>query len=1116
MQQAILFVSFPNFLPPFTTSVSKTRFLFHTDPSLMKRLTSTSMTFAMLSIGLSALANELTSPIVTPDLVFDEVDGIVAVETEHFYKQTITDKRAWYINSSKSLADIKPDSDPAHVAGASGGAYLEALPDTRANHGEKLISGENFTDKAGLLAVLSYKIHIKTPGRYYVWVRSFSSGSEDNGVHVGLDGQWPASGQRWQTVKKQDWAWECKQRTPEVHTGVPMQLFLDIEKAGEHEIMFSMREDGFEMDKFILAMSKDFKPEGKGPTVKVKSGKLPESFPEIAALPKAAKNFPAHWGEPPAVQTQDIRPLPGGYGEGSSTLANWIQNNLDKAVEIKKRSPSLTAKDFIDKSQGYYLDKGKWLAINPEKNKEANAHTSFPYPTGKYDVTLHTVGESDGKSRFQLTVGDNNLGDFTAPLSTETYEEGPQFTMTWKNVAIANDVRVYVSSQIASSDGKEWSRARIAEVSFAPADEATKATVAKLLTTSPAKPVESLLAQPRQPDGKGEVSISGEVKQWHKVTLTLDGPFAHERDTDPNAFTDLAFNVQLTHESGSPSYRVPGYFAADGNAGNSSAESGTKWRVHVSPDKAGTWKYTVSFTRGKNAALDGGGVSLKPFDGLNGSFKVAVTDKSGRDFRAHGRLQYVGKHHLQFAGSKEYFFKAGTDSPETMMAYVDFDNTMAGKREKSPLKTFDPHVADWKALDPTWRDGKGKGIIGALNYLAAKGVNSFSFLTYNAAGDGDNIWPFAERNAKLNYDCSKLDQWGMVFDHATARGLHLHFKLQENELDDNRLGPDRKEVNLPESLDNGKLGIERKLYCRELIARFGHALALNWNIGEENTQSTEEIRDMVKYLHDTDPYHHNVVIHTFPPQQDLVYKPLLGNKSLLSGVSLQNSWNKVHQLTLHWIRESSAAGRPWVVANDEQNPAGLGVPPDAGYKGHNGIAQEKDPKGSKAEGNFAAKPYTMHDIRKLTLWGNLMAGGAGVEYYFGYSLPENDLNLQDFRSRDKSWDYCRIALDFFRTEKIPFAEMTSSNALVGNKKDDNSKYCFAKTGELYLVYLPAGGTTALDLSSATGNFNVKWFNPRAGGELVTGSVKAVNAGESVSLGNPPADATEDWLVVIRR
>ena len=118
----------------------------------------------------------------------------------------------------------------------------------------------------------------------------------------------------------------------------------------------------------------------------------------------------------------------------------------------------------------------------------------------------------------------------------------------------------------------------------------------------------------------------------------------------------------------------------------------------------------------------------------------------------------------------------------------------------------------------------------------------------------------------------------------------------------------------------------------------------------------------------------------------------------------------------------------------------------------------------------------------------VMAGGAGVEYYFGYALPENDLVAQDFRSRDQSWDYCRIALEFFRAEKIPFWEMASANALLGNAKDDNSKFCLAKPGELYLVYLPSGGTTDLDLSGAQGAFSVNWFNPRAGGKLINGPV----------------------------
>jgi hypothetical protein len=152
----------------------------------------------------------------------------------------------------------------------------------------------------------------------------------------------------------------------------------------------------------------------------------------------------------------------------------------------------------------------------------------------------------------------------------------------------------------------------------------------------------------------------------------------------------------------------------------------------------------------------------------------------------------------------------------------------------------------------------------------------------------------------------------------------------------------------------------------------------------------------------------------------------------------------------------------------------------------------------------------------MTLWGNLMAGGAGVEYYFGYTLPENDLVAEDWRSRDKSWDFGRIALDFFRANKVPFWTMTNADVLVGNAVGDNSKWCFAKDGEIYLVYLPSGGTTSLDLTKTSGQFNVGWFDPRNGGALKRGSLTSVKAGAAVALGEPPDSPTEDWLVVVRR
>jgi uncharacterized protein YfaS (alpha-2-macroglobulin family) len=40
--------------------------------------------------------------------------------------------------------------------------------------------------------------------------------------------------------------------------------------------------------------------------------------------------YPTHWGDPPQVQTRDIRELPAGFGQGSSALAKWIQDHIDE------------------------------------------------------------------------------------------------------------------------------------------------------------------------------------------------------------------------------------------------------------------------------------------------------------------------------------------------------------------------------------------------------------------------------------------------------------------------------------------------------------------------------------------------------------------------------------------------------------------------------------------------------------------------------------------------------------------------------------------------------------------------------------------------------------------
>jgi hypothetical protein len=201
----------------------------------------TILSFLILIISISAHAQN-----------YVEKNGYVEVEAEHFFKQTNDDIRKWYVISENKIPEIANEN---LFENASGKSYIQILPDTRKTHGDKLIDGINFMNEAGKMAIISYKVKFTTPGKYYVWVSTNSTGSEDNGVHVGLNGEWPDSGNRmqWCDGKKQ-WTWASKQRTNEIHCGVEKLIYLQIEEAGEHTILFSMREDGFSMDKWAMSL----------------------------------------------------------------------------------------------------------------------------------------------------------------------------------------------------------------------------------------------------------------------------------------------------------------------------------------------------------------------------------------------------------------------------------------------------------------------------------------------------------------------------------------------------------------------------------------------------------------------------------------------------------------------------------------------------------------------------------------------------------------------------------------------------------------------------------------------------------------------------------------------
>jgi hypothetical protein len=105
-------------------------------------------------------------------------------------------------------------------------------------------------------------------------------------------------------------------------------------------------------------------------------GKKPAKRPglgiqPIRPRPGGRKPFPALWGAPPRIQTRDLRPLPGGYGRGSSTLARWIQQNLDKDAANPNRGKG---------EKNPAKQQGKRPALSPVF---AAKHPSGSYATGE-------------------------------------------------------------------------------------------------------------------------------------------------------------------------------------------------------------------------------------------------------------------------------------------------------------------------------------------------------------------------------------------------------------------------------------------------------------------------------------------------------------------------------------------------------------------------------------------------------------------------------------------------------------------------------------------------------------------------------------------------------------
>ena len=176
----------------------------------------------------------------------------IAIDVEG--EENVSKDDRWVLTEPTTPAQDQ-DPDGNHSDTAVGKAYLELLPDVRVTEHDPFGPPTAIWNQAGAGPEMSFQVDFPESGRYFVHVRALSTGREDNGIHVGLNGEWPDSGERMQwCTKDQGWRWSSAQRDSggAGSCGVSHTIWLDVPSPGTHDVRFSAREDGFEFDRFIL------------------------------------------------------------------------------------------------------------------------------------------------------------------------------------------------------------------------------------------------------------------------------------------------------------------------------------------------------------------------------------------------------------------------------------------------------------------------------------------------------------------------------------------------------------------------------------------------------------------------------------------------------------------------------------------------------------------------------------------------------------------------------------------------------------------------------------------------------------------------------------------------
>ena len=273
---------------------------------------------------------------------------------------------------------------------------------------------------------------------------------------------------------------------------------------------------------------------------------------------------------------------------------------------------------------------------------------------------------------------------------------------------------------------------------------------------------------------------------------------------------------------------------------------------------------------------------------------------------------------------------------------------------------------------------------------------------------------------------------------------------------------------------------DERRYFRYAVARLAAYSNVTWDLGDDLDQFRSDgwTHDMGMFVRALDPYHHLATSHPVDNEHQ-------DRTSEWFGMTSFQRWERpLHGWMLRQREQQAKTGRIIPQVNEEY-----------GYEEHYPNWAPYAPPAASSDGDRrAAWEMAMAGTYQTT--GETAKRGTGV-------LPDTGggwVNGRGDRTMVMLDGYARMvaffsAFDWWTTE--PHDEIV-----------DNGAFCLARPGDIYVAYLPHGGTVTLML--APGRYHARWFNPRSG------VFSDAPAAEGPRWTSPRSADDQDWALLLER